>query len=156
MRSHSRLAVTGRTLIGPTLRLSRLHSGSRGRAPSRPHSQDAHKRGQGQYKTNCDRTCDRRVVKPEPSQTRIDKALGRYEARGKTHEIAEKEKQADPGMQYDVAEKRGGCRAERMLARMWNDVPDQDHHRADRREQHEGRQPDPNLRRAAALLGAQR
>jgi hypothetical protein len=69
--------------------------------------------------------------------------LGRYEAGGKAHEIAEKEKQANAGMQYDVAEKRGGCRAERMLARMRNDVPDQDHDRAYRCEQHKRRQSDP-------------
>src|SRR5271154_2295204 len=103
-RSQSRSAGTGRTLIGPTLRLSRPDSVSEGRVPSRSHSQDAHKRGQSQYETDRDRACDRRVVEPKPSQTQVDEAPRRYEAGGKAHEIAEKEKQANPGMQYDEAE----------------------------------------------------
>src|SRR5258708_18393178 len=97
-RSQRRWAGTGRTLIGPTLRVARPHSVSGDRALLRSHSQDAHKRGQSQYKTDRDRACDCRVVKPEPSQTQVDQAPGRYEASGKAHEIAEKKKQADPGM----------------------------------------------------------
>ena len=58
-------------------------------------------------------------------RAKINKASERHEAARKTHDVAEKEKQTNPGMQRDVSKQRGGCRAKRMLARMRNDIPDQ-------------------------------